>query len=138
VLDEALTEAGIERPRVFLTNAVKHFKFRLQGKRRLHQKPDAGEIDHCRWWLGLELQMVAPRAVVALGATAARSLLGRPVPVGENRGRALALEDGTPVWITVHPSYVLRQRDDALRAREMRRFAADLRAAAHTVGIARN
>ena len=138
VLDEALAEAGIERPDVFLTNAVKHFKFRLQGKRRLHHKPDAGEIDHCRWWLGLELQMVAPRAVVALGATAARSLLGRPVTIGENRGRALALEDGTPVWITVHPSYVLRQRDDAVREREMRRFAADLHKAAQTVGIARN
>jgi len=130
LLDDALAAAGIERERVFLTNAVKHFKFRLQGKRRLHQKPDAGEIDHCRWWLGLELGMVAPRAVVALGATAARSLLGRPVAVGEHRGSALSLEDGTPVWITVHPSYVLRQRDDRARERELRRLVADLRKAA--------
>ncbi|WP_405236389.1 UdgX family uracil-DNA binding protein [Lentisalinibacter orientalis] len=139
LLDEALAAAGIERERIFLTNAVKHFKFRLQGKRRLHQKPDASEIDHCRWWLGLELGMVAPRAVVALGATAARSLLGRPVAVGEDRGSALSLEDGTSVWITVHPSYVLRQRDEQSRERELRRLVADLRkAAAQTVGIARN
>jgi len=129
VLDEALAAAGIERDRIFLTNAVKHFKFRLRGKRRLHQKPDAGEIDHCRWWLGLELQMVAPRAVIALGATAARSLLGRPITIGESRGHALALDDGTPVWITVHPSYILRQQDDEAREREMHRFVADLRKA---------
>jgi len=125
----ALAAAGIERDRIFLTNAVKHFKFRLRGKRRLHQKPDAGEIDHCRWWLGLELQMVAPRAVIALGATAARSLLGRPITIGESRGHALALDDGTPVWITVHPSYILRQQDDEAREREMHRFVADLRKA---------
>lgn len=129
VLDDALEAAGIARESVFVTNAVKHFKFRLKGKRRLHQKPDAGEIDHCRWWLGLELQMVRPRAVIALGATAARSLLGRPVTIGEHRGQALSLDDGTPVWITVHPSYVLRQRDDAVREREMGRFVADLRSA---------
>jgi DNA polymerase len=126
VLDEALAAAGIEREQVFLTNAVKHFKYRLQGRRRLHQKPDAGEIDHCRWWLGLELDMVAPRAVVALGATAARSLLGRPVSVGEHRGTALALDDGTPVWITAHPSYVLRQRDEDARQRELRRLVEEL------------
>jgi len=79
--------------------------------------------------LGLELQMVAPRAVIALGATAARSLLGRPITIGESRGHALALDDGTPVWITVHPSYILRQQDDEAREREMHRFVADLRKA---------
>lgn len=129
VLDEALAAAGIERTGVFLTNAVKHFKFVQKGRRRLHRKPDTGEIEQCRWWLGLELGMVRPAAVVALGATAARSLLGRPVRIGEHRGSALALEDGTPVWITVHPSYVLRLRDDAERDREMARFVADLGAA---------
>ncbi|MEJ2604243.1 MAG: UdgX family uracil-DNA binding protein [Gammaproteobacteria bacterium] len=129
LLDEALAAAGIRRDRVFVTNAVKHFKFRLQGKRRLHQKPDAGEIDHCRWWLGLEIAMIRPRAIVALGATAARSLLGRSVKIGDHRGSAMALEDGTPVWITVHPSYVLRLPASADRERELRHFVADLRRA---------
>ncbi len=134
VLDDALAAAGIERERVFLTNAVKHFKYRLRGKRRLHEHPNAEEIDHCRWWLGLELDLVRPKTVVALGATAARSLLGRPVPVKSNRGRALPLDDGTAVWITVHPSYLLRLPDEADRRGEMERFVADLRAAAAGVG----
>lgn len=129
VLDEALEAAGIERRHVFVTNAVKHFKFTLRGKRRLHQKPDAGEIDHCRWWLGLELDMVRPDAVVALGATAARSLLGRPVRIGEHRGTAMALDGGPPVWITVHPSYLLRLPEAGEREREFRRFVEELRKA---------
>src|SRR3954451_1964490 len=95
MLDRALEDAGIERSRVFVTNAVKHFKYEMRGKRRLHKRPNAFEIERCRWWQQLERAIVAPTVIVALGATAARSVLGRPIAIGKVRGRALPLDDGT-------------------------------------------
>jgi uracil-DNA glycosylase len=126
LLDAALEEAGLDRARIYLTNAVKHFKFEPRGKRRIHSSPSAGEISVCNWWLGQELELVRPRLVVALGASAARGLFGRAMPVGKSRGQALALPDGTAARVTVHPSYLLRL-PDAEAARAARAdFVADL------------
>ncbi len=127
VLDEYLARAGIDRASTYLTNAVKHFKFALKGKHRLHQTPTAKEIDTCRWWLEGERAIVKPRIVLALGASAARSLLGRTVSVNRERGRAMPLEDGAELWITAHPSYLLRL-EGAAREEQAARFAADLAA----------
>ncbi|MBX3594992.1 UdgX family uracil-DNA binding protein [Sphingomonas sp.] len=129
VLDRALDAAGIDRGRAYLTNAVKHFKFEPRGKRRIHSRPDAGEITACRWWIEQEMLLVRPRVVVALGASAARSLLGRNVTIARERGQAIALADGATGWITVHPSYLLRLPDEAARGREYDAFVADLRRA---------
>jgi probable DNA metabolism protein len=129
VLDRALREAGIDRERVYVTNAVKHFKFAARGKRRLHQRPNAGEIEACRFWLAGELALLRPRLVVALGATALHSLAGKAMPVGRNRGRLLEL-GGLPVLATVHPSYLLRLPDAEAKAREYRLFVEDLKRAA--------
>jgi len=127
IFDRALAEAGIDRERIYVTNAVKHFKFVQRGKRRIHSKPDAGEITACRWWLDRERTLVRPRVTIALGATAARSLFGRVMTIGRERGRPLALpEDGGEAWITVHPSFLLRLPDPAARAAEYRHFVADL------------
>lgn len=126
VLRGHLDEAGIDFGRAYVTNAVKHFKFTPQGKRRLHQSPSAGEIDTCRWWIEGERKIVRPRLVLALGASAARSLLGRTVSVQQARAAPLALDDGSELWITTHPSYLLRLQD-AGRAAEEQKFAADLR-----------
>ena len=126
VLDAHLERAGIDRRQVYLTNAVKHFKFVPRGKRRLHQSPTAREIDICRWWGESERGIVRPQLVLALGASAARGMLGRTVGVQKERGRPHTLEDGAELWISVHPSYLLRLRDEG-RATEERRFAADLR-----------
>jgi uracil-DNA glycosylase family protein len=109
VLDEALTAAGIDRAAAYLTNAVKHFRFEERGKRRIHQKPDVRHLTACRPWLDAELEAVAPGVVVAMGATAARAVLGRAVKIGEVRGRVLA-EPDRPVVVTTHPSAVLRLR----------------------------
>jgi uracil-DNA glycosylase family protein len=109
VLDEALIAAGIDRAAAYLTNAVKHFRFEERGKRRIHQKPDVRHLTACRPWLDAELEAVAPGVVVAMGATAARAVLGRPVKIGEVRGRVLA-EPDRPVVVTTHPSAVLRLR----------------------------
>ncbi|WP_241657343.1 UdgX family uracil-DNA binding protein [Aurantiacibacter suaedae] len=125
LLDAALKVAGIDRAGVYVTNAVKHFKFVQRGKRRLHQSPTAKEIDTCRWWLEGERALVRPKLVLALGASAARSLLGKTVSINKVRGRAIALEDGSELWVTVHPSYLLRLDGDA-RAAQERDFAADL------------
>jgi uracil-DNA glycosylase len=130
MLDRAVTEAGIDRKQVFVTNAVKHFKFEQRGKRRLHKKPNAYEIDRCRWWLDLERKLVKPEVIVALGATAARALTGRPVTIAKVRGMALPLEGGSRMVTTIHPSYLLRIRDDDDKAAEYRRFVQDLRACA--------
>jgi uracil-DNA glycosylase family protein len=130
MLDRAVAEAGIDRKQVFVTNAVKHFKFERRGKRRLHKKPNAYEIDRCRWWLDLERKLVKPEVIVALGATAARALTGRPVTIAKARGMALPLEDGSRMVTTIHPSYLLRIRDDDDKAAEYRRFVQDLRACA--------
>jgi uracil-DNA glycosylase len=130
VLDRAIAEAGIDRKQVFVTNAVKHFKFEQRGKRRLHKKPNAYEIDRCRWWLDLERKIVKPELIVALGATAARGLMGRPVTIAKVRGMPMPLEDGSRMVTTIHPSYLLRIRDDNDKAAEYRRFVQDLRACA--------
>jgi uracil-DNA glycosylase len=131
LLDRALDAAGIERDSCYVTNAVKHFKFAQRGKRRLHQKPTAGDVKHYRWWLDLELDFVAPRLVVALGATAVLALAGKPMPVTKIRGpRRLGDRDG---YVTVHPSYLLRLSDTKEKARAFAAFVADL---AHVRAIA--
>lgn len=129
LFDTALEEAGIARREAYITNAVKHFKFTRTAKKRLHKRPSAREIDICRWWLDEERRLVRPRLVVALGATAARSLLGRPATISKLRGQPLDLGDGGTGFVTIHPSYLLRipGRDD--RHRERRRFVAELKKA---------
>ena len=127
LFDAALAEAEIPRAAVFVTNAVKHFKFAPRGKRRLHRRPNAGEIDRCKWWLGQELKLVAPAVLVAMGATAVRSLLGRPATISSLRGEIRRLEGGMPMIVTIHPSWLLRIRDAAERETERRRFLADLK-----------
>lgn len=129
VLDRALAEAGLPRAESYVTNAVKHFKNVPRGKRRLHQRPTQGEIEICRWWLDRELRFVRPRLVVALGASAAQALLQRRVTVGRLRGQTLDFRDGIAALVTVHPSYVLRQRDEVSRRRVFAGLAADLAAA---------
>jgi len=130
MLDEALEEAGIPREEVFVTNAVKHFKHEMRGKRRLHKRPNTYEIERCKIWLEVERTIVRPSGIVALGATAARSLLGRPVTITKVRGAPLQLADGTAALVTIHPSLLLRIEDRADKAREYRAFVADLRQAA--------
>lgn len=134
LLDRALADAGIPRDKAFVTNAVKHFKFEQRGKRRLHEKPNAHEIDRCKWWLDLERALVKHEVVVALGATAARSLFGRPVAIGKARGERLALEDGTPAFVTIHPSALLRIREEEEREPAYRALVADLRQVAAYLG----
>ncbi len=127
LLDAALEEAGIDRRRIYVTNAVKHFKFTPRGRRRIHQSPSPEEIDICRFWLDAERAAVNPKMLVLLGASAGRAVLGRPVTVTRERGRPFTLPDGTAALLTVHPSYLLRQPDDAAYAREYAAFVADLR-----------
>jgi uracil-DNA glycosylase len=129
MLNRALEEAGVERKHVFVTNAVKHFKYEMRGKRRLHKRPNAYEIGRCAWWQGLERAIVKPAVIVALGATAARSVLGRPTTIGQVRGQALSLDDGTKAFVTLHPSALLRIRDDTDKRRAYRSFVEDLRLA---------
>ncbi len=128
MFDAVLEEAGVDRDITYVTNAVKHFKFEPRGKRRIHSKPNAGEIQACRWWIGQELDLIKPELVVALGATAAQSLLGRPVPVTKERGNVIERDDGVRVFITIHPSYLLRIRDEADKLAERGRFLEDLKA----------
>jgi uracil-DNA glycosylase len=130
ILDRALEEAGITRNDVFVSNAVKHFKFEPRGKRRIHSKPNAGEIEACRWWLGEELKFVSPKIVIALGATAARSLLGRTVTISAMRGLPTPLNEQAHLWVTVHPSYLLRIPDPVQKRAEYARFVQDLKGAA--------
>lgn len=126
VFDTALERVGIARDGVFVTNAVKHFKFVPRGKKRLHKRPDADEIAACRFWLELEMTFVRPKVVVALGATAARSVLGKAVTISRLRGEAIIREDAPAVFVTVHPSYLLRIPDRTDAQKERRRFEADL------------
>ncbi|WP_242098256.1 UdgX family uracil-DNA binding protein [Sphingomonas sp. CROZ-RG-20F-R02-07] len=134
MFDRAMAEAGVDRSRVYVTNAVKHFKFEQRGKRRIHAKPGGPEIDACRWWIEQEQAIVRPKVTVALGATAARSLFGRVMTIGRERGRALELPGGGgEAWITVHPSYLLRLPDKAAAEAEYARFVEDLRTAAARV-----
>jgi len=130
MLDRALAEAGIDRSKVYVTNAVKHFKFVPRGKIRLHQKPNTAEINACRPWYERERAAIKPDLVVAMGATAAQCVFGKITPVNKNRGRFIDLEDGTRVVVTVHPSYLLRLPDADARALEYQRFVEDLKIAA--------
>ena len=129
MLDRALKEAGVDRTKVYVTNAVKHFKFVPRGKIRLHQKPNTAEIKACRPWYERELAAIKPDLVVAMGATAAQSVFGKMTPVNKTRGRLIDLED-TRALVTVHPSYLLRLPDAEAKAREYRRFVEDLKIAA--------
>ena len=134
MFDRAMAEAGLDRSRAYVTNAVKHFKFEQRGKRRIHAKPGAGEIDACRWWIEQERMLIAPQVTVALGATAARSLFGKVMAIGKERGRPHTLPDGGEAWITVHPSYLFRLPDPAQAEEEYHRFVEDLRTAGARVG----
>jgi len=130
ILDEALRDAGIAREETFITNAVKHFKFEMRGKRRLHKRPSNYEVERCRVWLDYERKLVKPSTIIALGVTAARGLTGKTVTIGKLRGKPLDMADGTKLVITVHPSSLLRIEDDDLRHAAYRDFVADLKAAA--------
>src|SRR6478752_9916249 len=127
LFDAALEKAGIDRTTVYVTNAVKHFKFVLRGKRRIHNKPDAGEITACRWWIEHERELIRPPLTVALGATAARSLIGKVVTISKVRGAPLELADGSECWVTVHPSSILRAPDEEARREGKRLFLRDLK-----------
>jgi DNA polymerase len=127
MLDRALEEAGIDRTKVYVTNAVKHFKFVPRGKIRLHQKPSTSEIRACRPWYERELAAIRPELVVAMGATAAQSVLGKITPINKNRGRLIELADGIKALVTVHPSYLLRLPDEAAKTQEYARFVDDLK-----------
>ena len=133
VLNRALEEAGIDRTKVYVTNAVKHFKFVPRGKIRLHQKPNTPEIRACRPWYERELATIQPALVVAMGATAAQSVFGKITPIGKNRGRLIDLDEAgnkTKALVTVHPSYLLRLPDEESKAREYANFVKDLKLAA--------
>ncbi len=126
LLDRAMEEAGIDRRTIYITNAVKHFKFTPRGSRRIHQSPSPEEIQICRFWLDVERVQLRPKLLVLMGASGARALLGRPVAVTRERGRPFRLEDGQLAFITVHPSYLLRIPDEAGKAREYQAFVRDL------------
>jgi uracil-DNA glycosylase family protein len=127
LLDRALEAAGIDRSTIYVTNAVKHFKFVPRGKRRIHNKPDTGEITACRWWIDHEREMIRPPVTVALGATAAQSLFGKAMAIGKNRGVPLKLADGGECWITVHPSFLLRIPKEDRKREEKKLFLRDLK-----------
>jgi uracil-DNA glycosylase len=133
VLDRALKDAGIERKKTYVTNAVKHFKFVPRGKARIHQKPVTPEIRACRQWYEAELAAIGPSLVVALGATAAQSVLGKVTTIGKVRGKIIEAEDGVKTLVTVHPSYLLRLPDADAKEREYERFVDDLKVAAATL-----
>ena len=129
MFNRALAAAGITRDEAYVTNSVKHFKFEQRGKRRIHAKPDTGEITACRWWLDQERMLLRPRVTVCLGATAARAVFGKAMTIGSSRGRAMEAPDGGEAWITVHPSYLLRIPDPAQAELEYGRFVEDLKLA---------
>ena len=130
LLDQALEAAGIDRDRVYVTNAVKHFKWEPRGKRRIHQKPNTAEVAACSYWLDRELTLVAPDVVVCLGATAAQALLGRKFRVTQHRGEFVEWDRAPRITATVHPSSILRAPDDVSRKRAFEAFVADLRVVA--------
>ncbi len=127
LFDRALEEAGLDRAQTYVTNAVKHFKFELRGRRRIHQKPDYKEILACKPWLLGEIDAVQPRLIVALGATAAHALMGRTVTIGKERGRFQPYPPDRHLFVTVHPSFLLRVPDERAQAMEYRRFVDELR-----------
>ena len=126
ILDQALEEARIARSDVYVTNAVKHFKHEMRGKRRLHKRPNTGELLQCKVWLDTEVQIVGPQVIVALGATAAHSILGRSVTISRVRTQMHQLAEGRVAFVTIHPSFLLRMPEEADRQREYREFVADL------------
>jgi DNA polymerase len=126
MLDRAIHESGLDRTSIFVTNAVKHFKFEQRGKRRLHKRPNAYEIDRCRIWFEHERALVRPNLTIALGATGARSLMQRMVTISKMRGEILDLPEGGRGLVTIHPSWLLRMTDEAQKAAEYGRFVADL------------
>lgn len=130
LLEKALEEAGIDRRRVYVTNAVKHFRWTRRGKRRLHEKPNAGQIRACRPWLEAEIEAVRPRLIVLMGATAAQSVMGPAFRVSQQRGQVLPSPFGIPIVGTVHPSSILRAPDEESREIALKSFIADLRVAA--------
>lgn len=127
LLDGMLEEAGVDRSQTYVTNAVKHFKFVARGKRRIHSKPDAGEIKACNFWLQHELELVRAPVTVALGATAARALLGKAVTIGKVRGSPIELGNGSECWVTVHPSSLLRMPDQQRRQAGRARFIQEMK-----------
>lgn len=133
LLDQYLQKVGIDRKAAYVTNTVKHFKFVMRGKRRLHQNPQAKEIDTCRWWLEAEREIVKPRVILAMGASAARGILGKTVSISKVRGQPIALDDGSELWVTAHPSYLLRLDGDA-REKQAALFEADLAAVKERLG----
>ncbi|RGP40922.1 DNA-directed DNA polymerase [Altererythrobacter insulae] len=133
LLDEHLSKAGIDRSRAYVTNAVKHFKYVQRGKRRLHQNPQAKEIDICRWWLEAERDLIKPKLILALGASAARGILGKTVSISQVRGAPIPLDDGNELWVTAHPSYLLRLEGEA-RDKQQRLFEEDLARVAQRLG----
>ena len=129
MLDAALKDAGIDRAQTFVTNAVKHFKHEMRGKRRLHKRPNNYEIERCKIWLDREREQVRPRTVIALGVSAARSLTGKTVTIAKMRKAPVAMADGTTLVVTVHPSALLRIADEADKHAAYKEFVADLKAA---------
>ena len=130
LLDQALRDAGIERKKTFVTGAVKHFKHEMRGKRRLHKRPNNYEIERCKIWLDIERKLVKPSTIIALGVTAARSLTGKTVTINKIRGQAMSLADSTRLFVTVHPSSLLRIPDESDKQKAYRQFVADLKKAA--------
>jgi DNA polymerase len=126
MLDRALAEAGVPRDQAFVTNAVKHFKHEVRGKRRIHKTPNAGEVTACRWWLEAERRIIRPRVVVALGATALLSVFGKAIAIGASRQKALQLPDQAQGVATYHPSYLLRMPDADAKAKAYADFVEDL------------
>lgn len=133
LLDNALEAAGIDRRRVYVTNAVKHFRWTQRGKRRLHEKPNAGQVRACRPWLEAEVEVVRPRMMVLMGATAAQSVMGPSFRVSKQRGEVMPSPLGVPVLATVHPSSILRAPDAAARDAALEEFISDLMVAARQV-----
>jgi DNA polymerase len=127
VFDKALAEARVPRAETYVTNAVKHFKHELRGKRRLHKTPNSGEIDACRWWLDAERRLIRPRVIVALGASAAFSVFGKATPIAANRGKAIQLPDQAQGVVTYHPSFLLRLPDPEAKAQAYAAFVQDLK-----------
>ncbi|MGO7033526.1 UdgX family uracil-DNA binding protein [Rhizobium ruizarguesonis] len=126
LLDQVIAEAGIDRSTLYVTNAVKHFKYEPRGKRRIHQKPNMGEVKHCRWWLNLEMALIKPKLVVAMGATALAALTDAKQRLQDVRGKAIAIDERRTLFVTVHPSYLLRIPDEQLKTEELARFREDM------------
>jgi uracil-DNA glycosylase family protein len=134
MFDKALAEAQLPREMVYVTNAVKHFKWIWRGKRRLHQKPSVRQVIACKPWLAAELQLLRPKIVVCLGSTAAQAVLGKPVLITAERGKFIESESGVLTFITIHPSAIYRHRDKAEQEKEYQRFAAEMKDLSRKVG----